>query len=103
MKRHNFLAGVAPAIVATWLGISAPCASAANGSAARVIENYGKLPLHFEPNVGQVSEGVRYLSRSNRGALLLRDSDIVLRVGVAKHGTTHTLRMTLPIAAMSRL
>lgn len=43
--------------------------------------HYGRLPLHFEPNVGQTGEDVRFLSRGSGYALFLtqRETVAVLR------------------------
>jgi len=38
---------------------------------------YGHLPLHFEPNVGQADANVRFLSRGSGYALFLTQSDTV--------------------------
>ena len=38
---------------------------------ARVAENYGKLPLAFEPNRGQADRSVEYLSRGEGYSLYL--------------------------------
>ena len=44
----------------------------------RVVEGYGKLPLHFEANQGQVDERVRFLSRGSGYNLLLTSNEAVL-------------------------
>src|SRR5262249_19916878 len=41
---------------------------------------FGKLPLSFEPNVGQADAAVRYLSRGPGYALLLSDNEAVLHL-----------------------
>jgi hypothetical protein len=44
----------------------------------RMIEAYGKLPLHFEANQGQVEGTVRYLSRGSGYGLFLTSTEAVL-------------------------
>jgi len=44
----------------------------------RISETYGKLPLHFEANQGQVDERVRFLSRGSGYNLLLTFNEAVL-------------------------
>ncbi len=61
--------------------VSAVFADAPNllsGSAARVERNYGKLPLSFEPNVGQTDSRVRFLSRGRGYSLFLTRDGAVL-------------------------
>lgn len=62
---------------------------------ARVMTNYGKLPLSFEPNEGQTDSEVQFLSRgngytvfleANEAALALRD--VVPGFGPASRNTT---------------
>jgi hypothetical protein len=45
---------------------------------ALIEESYGKLPLSFEANNGQVDEAVRYLSRGNGYTLFLTSTEAVL-------------------------
>jgi len=44
----------------------------------RISETYGKLPLHFEANQGQVDQRVRFLSRGSGYNLLLTSNEAVL-------------------------
>lgn len=48
---------------------------------ARVSNSYGKLPMSFELNEGQVDPRVRFTSRSAGYALYLTSSEAVLRLG----------------------
>lgn len=67
--------------------------------------DFGKLPLSFEPNVGQTSEQVRFLSRGKGYTLFLAAGEAVLRMRKAERGvrndeasgqtTTAILRMRL--------
>lgn len=47
---------------------------------ARVSENYGKLPLSFEPNRGQTSNQVQWLARGPQYTLFLAGDDAVLEL-----------------------
>ncbi len=40
--------------------------------------SYGRLPLHFEPNVGQFDSQVRYVARGGGYTLFLTDTDAVM-------------------------
>ena len=45
---------------------------------ARIVENYGKLPLSFEANQGQTDEKVKFLSRGGGCSLFLTPDEAVL-------------------------
>lgn len=45
---------------------------------ARVAEAYGKLPLSFEPNLGQTNDEVKFVARGSGYALFLTPSEAVL-------------------------
>ncbi|MDL1959337.1 MAG: hypothetical protein LWX01_10220 [Deltaproteobacteria bacterium] len=45
---------------------------------ARIVENYGKLPLSFEENQGQTDEKVGFLSRGGGYTLFLTQDEAVL-------------------------
>ena len=45
---------------------------------ARVVENYGKLPLSFEANTGQTNSAVKFLSRGRGYTLFLTSDEAVL-------------------------
>ena len=49
-----------------------------------VAENYGKLPLSFEPNVGQSAKPVKFLSRGNGYTMFLTASEAVFSLRQAK-------------------
>ncbi len=59
---------------------NAPAARPAAASAARLTEAYGKLPLYFEPNLGQAPSGVWYLTRTPGATILLRDTEAVIQL-----------------------
>lgn len=52
--------------------------SAATPNHASSARNYGKLPLSFEANQGQVDQQVRFLSRGNGYSLFLTNKEAVL-------------------------
>jgi hypothetical protein len=75
---------------------------------AKVAPNYGKLPLHFEPNRGQVDPSVQFLARGSHYSVMLQPSaaTLVLNHDAAtpqqprRHGqppttTSAAIRMTL--------
>jgi len=53
--------------------------TAANAAArAKVLEHYGRLPISFEPNEGQVDSEVKFLSRGQGYSLFLTSDEAVL-------------------------
>ncbi|MCW5961929.1 MAG: carboxypeptidase regulatory-like domain-containing protein [Pyrinomonadaceae bacterium] len=44
----------------------------------KIAENYGKLPLHFEPNLGQTDEQVKFTTRGKGYSLFLTENEAVL-------------------------
>jgi hypothetical protein len=53
---------------------------------AQTVENYGKLPLRFEANAGQVDKNVRFLSRGSGYGLYLTGNEAVLTLRKTTHG-----------------
>ena len=54
---------------------------------ARILNDYGKLPLSFEANHGQSDPRVRFLSRTGGYTLFLTGDEAVLELGGKKAGT----------------
>jgi hypothetical protein len=54
-----------------------------------LVKSYGKVPLSFEENRGQAAAGVRYLSRTHGGTVLLRSGSAALQSAA---GETITMR-----------
>lgn len=52
----------------------------------QIAENYGKLPINFEPNLGQTDEKVKFLARGHGYSLFLTDAEAVLTL--EKRGKT---------------
>ena len=44
----------------------------------QIAENYGKLPLHFEPNRGQTDESVKFFARGKGYGIFLQDKSATL-------------------------
>ncbi len=71
---------------------------------AALSENYGKLPLHFEANQGQVAAPVKFLARGQGYALALMATEAVLQLRTAPASAggkpnaekSTTLRLRLP-------
>ncbi len=61
---------------------------------ARVVANYGKLPLIFEANRGQTDARVKFLSRGPGYTLFLTPGEAVLSLRGAE-GKGHALRVKL--------
>jgi uncharacterized protein (TIGR03437 family) len=70
-------AGVFP-----WGAVSSPASSSAgtlaSRSSAKLVADYGQLPLRFEANYGQSDRSVRFLVRGSGYTLFLRPNDAVL-------------------------
>lgn len=59
-------------------------------------ENYGKLPLHFEPNLGQSAKQVKFLSRGQGYTLFLTPDEAVFSLRkTEKKANSTVLRMKL--------
>ena len=52
----------------------------------KIAEEYGKLPINFEPNVGQTDERVKFMARGHGYSLFLTDAEAVL--ALRKQGKT---------------
>ncbi len=75
--------------VAVLVAVALPAAAAPDAAvSARVSETYGKLPLSFEANDGQVDKAVRFLSRGPGYSLFLTADEAVLSLGGARDGAT---------------
>src|SRR5690242_20267137 len=51
------------------------------GKRGPINESYGRLPLRFEPNVGQSDPAVRFLVRGSGYTVFLTDHEAVLKLG----------------------
>jgi hypothetical protein len=92
MAKGFKLMAVGASVLALWLDAriamaqpNAPEHAASATTRARVVANYGKLPISFEPNVGQVTGGsgardVKFLSRGNGYTLFLDPSESIVRL-----------------------
>lgn len=69
-------------------------AGASGTSKRRALETFAKLPLYFEPNVGQTDPAVKFMSRGPDHALLLTPSEMVVVTWESEK--TATVRMKLP-------
>jgi centrosomal CEP192-like protein/beta-propeller repeat-containing protein len=57
-----------------------------------LVENYGELPLRFEPNLGQAGERVRFVARGDDFALFLTPRQVVLSLDVPGAATPQARR-----------
>ncbi|HYE75614.1 MAG TPA: hypothetical protein VEF04_19885, partial [Blastocatellia bacterium] len=62
---------------------------------ARVQADYGKLPLSFEANQGQVAKDIKFLSRGIRSNFYLSSDEAVLELPGEKKSQPTSLRMKL--------
>lgn len=63
---------------------ASPKADGAKQASAKLVESYGKIPLHFEPNQGQTDAQVKFLARGPGYALFLTPTDAVLSLTATK-------------------
>jgi len=75
MPKYAFPSCTVLALFASLAAFALPAVAATN---ARVSESYGKLPLQFEANRGQVHKDVRFLARGQGYALYLTAGEAVL-------------------------
>lgn len=62
-----------------------------------IAEAYGKLPINFEPNVGQTGDAVDFLARGNGYSLFLTGSEAVLALNPrGDSGRAAAITMSLP-------
>src|SRR5438477_4888670 len=73
------------------IGIALPASAATD---VRVSENYGKFPLHFEANRGQIHKNVRFLSRGPGYSLYLIAGEAVLVLSKPNADTKRDSRST---------
>jgi hypothetical protein len=59
------------------------------------LESYGRLPLHFERNQGQVESSVRFLARGHGYSLFLTPTEAVLALRQRETANAAVLRFTL--------
>ncbi len=71
-------------------------AAVAGGLRARVAGAYGRLPLSFEPNVGQAAGGVRFLARGAGSTLSLSSRGAVLALDGRGRSRGRALRLEFP-------
>lgn len=90
--RASFVAGLIVAIsfIVAWAGPASSSPSASPAQKARVVENYGKLPLSFEANTGQTNTTVKFLSRGRGYTLFLTRDEAVLELRRSKLGNRNS-------------
>ena len=93
---HRFHAGAAMAGQSARSARLVPASHAALGSSskARIFENFGKLPIPFEPNAGQAPADVKFLSRGRGYALYLTQTGATIRMTTPEGDDQATVRMT---------
>src|SRR2546430_4368433 len=67
---------------------------------ARVSENYGKLPLHFEANRGQTDKDVHFLSRGPGYSLYLTSGEAVLVLAKPNADAKHDAKAPVKSVAL---
>ncbi len=78
------------AVIFSSVNVSAQTKNASEPSTAlktKLISGYGRLPLQFEPNMGQTDRRVRFTAKTGSGTLFLTDTEAVLTIPQRKIGT----------------
>ncbi|MGH9198028.1 MAG: hypothetical protein ACRD1T_20125, partial [Acidimicrobiia bacterium] len=76
---------------------------------AHVSTSYGRLPIAFERNAGQVDKSVRYVARGRGYALFLTANEVVFSIRKSEETESSVIRMRLvssnrgPIEGMDEL
>ncbi|MBP9664718.1 MAG: hypothetical protein KBD94_08850, partial [Pyrinomonadaceae bacterium] len=75
MTRRIAMSLTAIAVVAGffYFDLAVPRGLSGDTGSASAAERYGKIPLHFEQNVGQADPGVHYLARGRGYSMMLAD------------------------------
>lgn len=80
-------------------GVSYAIPSDKTRESSQIAENYGRLPLHFEPNRGQTDESVGFLARGKGYGIFLQDRSATLvlsdRKKLGDRGQTAVLKMNV--------
>ena len=91
------LASIASPVFGNDTASSVPPLTSVSAPAARHLEEYGQLPLSFEPNQGQADSSVRYLSHSGGQVLFLkRDAAILILKEPASAKKDHMEHAAVP-------
>src|SRR2546425_7690885 len=76
--------------LAPGFGDASPSSTPFRAPTRAILDAYGRLPLHFEENRGQADPSVRFIARTDGGAVWLTDDGIalgvdgsVIRIGLA--------------------
>ena len=72
------------------------------GAALNAAKSYGRLPLHFEPNLGQFDPQVRYASRGAGYTLFLTGAEAVMVLSRGQYGAGDPHNRTLGPAKVER-
>src|SRR2546422_119010 len=78
MPNDRFLSSRSILILSAFLAGSAPTIKPVKETPIAVSETYGRLPLHFEANLGQTRQDVRFLARGPGYSLFLTAGEAVL-------------------------
>ena len=61
----------------------------------KIAENYGRLPINFEPNVGQADEQVKFMARGQGYSLFLTGREAVLALKKGRKNEQAVVRMQI--------
>lgn len=82
------------------IAVTATAQTVTNGG-VQLIQDYGKVPLRFEPNAGQTDPQVRYLSRGSGYTMYFLPTEVALALDVSTNATRLSHRPS-PFALESR-
>ncbi len=91
MKRKIFLTALSVMILLNIFGnVSEIESTGADPEKVNLAANYGSIPLHFEPNVGQANSQIKFLTHGSGYSLFLTADEAVLALQKAEPGSQNS-------------
>src|SRR3989442_15831262 len=94
MPNNRFPSSRSIRILSAFLAGSASTINPVTAAPIAASETYGRLPLHFEANLGQTHEDVRFLARGSGYSLYLTAGEAVLVLTKSNPDAKRELRST---------
>src|SRR5438105_1320584 len=60
-----------------------------NAAHVQIVQDYGKVPLRFEPNSGQTDPEIKYFSRGSAYTMYFAPGEVVLALDVSTNLAAH--------------
>ena len=91
-----------PILILMSLAVAGPLAAAPEPPRAGLLEDYGRLPLHFAPNLGQEDPQVKFCARGNGYGLYFTQDGLVLTIIPGGRESTPKIKQTRSFRNQSR-